>query len=679
MSLLFPLQPRFTWLAAALLALAGLASPAAAQWGPPAVVSVQAAVEPTEIRPGGEVTLRITATVDEGYHLYSIVQPPAPPGKEFGPIPTEINLDEATSGLISPRSTWAEPEITVKFDKGFERDVGYLYGSPLEFTRTFRLSPDAQPGTINLAGGIYHQACTETSCLPPATVDWTASLTVLEGDPIELADPAPAPSDTGATVTGAAAAVDSAAGQSDSERVVGESTFLGFLGLAFFLGILALATPCVFPMIPITISFFSNKAAKSTFEAAKLSGVYVGSIILGFTAIGFGFSILLYLLGGGVENSGFANWIAANPWVNLFFAVLYIAFALSLFEVFVIQPPAWMTSGLQKRAGGGSDLLGIAAKAIVFVIISFTCTAPLLGVLIVQALTGEWTRPLFGMMAFATGFAAPFFLLAMVPQLMGRMPRSGAWLYSVKVVMGLLVLAAAFKFLSNADLILLGQSMVLTREVLLAIWAMIGLVITFYLFGMIRLPDDPETNSIGVSRLLLGTTFGSFALYLAAGLFGRDLHGFIEAYMPPDLRPQARASAFADADPLDRLQWHSEIEPALAQARAEGRNVFIDFTGYTCTNCRLMEKNMFPRPAVVERLEQYVLVKLYTDDPEKGRERQAYQAENFNTVALPFYVVITPDEEVIAKAEYTTDESAFVAFLDKGLRPAGPSPAAVGG
>lgn len=618
-----------------------LAGTAPAQWVMPSVASVEASLQPNAARRGETITLRIKAAIDEGYHLYGIKQPSAQPG----PTATKITLSEESASLLRPIGQWNEPQSTIKIDPGFEFEVSYLYGSPLEFTREFAVNPDQQPGEYTVSGTFLYQACTETSCLPPMTEEWTAAFTITEGEPLEAAP----------------------AADGTSEDIVSGSTFGAFIITAFALGLLALLTPCVFPMIPITITFFTGKAAKSTAHAAGNAAVYVLSIILGFTIIGFGFSLLLRIFQAGVESSGFAYVIAANPWINLFFGALYIIFALSLFGIFEFQLPSGLSQKMNMKAMKGSGILSIFFKAMVFVVISFTCTAPLLGVLIVQAIGGEWTRPLFGMMAFSTGFAAPFFFLALAPQMLGHLPRAGSWLYAIKVVMGLVVFAAAFKFLSNSDLIWLGERMFFTREVLLAIWTAFAAVTAFYLFGFIHLKGDDE-NRIGPVRMIFATAFSVFALYLASGLFGGRLHLWVEAYMPPDLRPSATTSASGGGTHEKELfDWHDTVEPALAEARAEGKNVFIDFSGYTCTNCRLMEKTMFPRPEVVELLQQYVLVRVYTDDPETGKQWQGYQARMFNTVTLPLYAIMTPDEEIIAKAEYTRNVDKFVRFLRSGL------------
>ena len=681
--------PKFLLLALTALACAATPRTSPAQWGIPSAAEITARLEPAEARRGATVELIVKATVDEKYHLYAMRQPTDQPG----PIPTSIKLGEEAQGLLEPTGDWQEPDATFKFDRGFEIDVAYLYGSPLEFRREYRIATDAEPSGTSFTVTMNYQACTETSCLPPADAPHTVDFIIQEGEPV-AAPPAPEPDDPAAASQNAQsgqqqtrnqAAAANAPGNQDADRdeqksagaisrteqFVAGGSMGGFLITAFALGLLALLTPCVFPMIPITITFFTDKSAKSTASAAGNAGIYVLSIIAGFTIIGFGFSVVLRAMQAGVEASGLANTIAANPWINLFFAALYIVLALSLFGVFQFALPTSVSSKLNMKAMKAGGLVSIFLKAMVFVVISFTCTAPLLGVLIPQAISGAWTRPLFGMMAFATGFAAPFFFLALAPQMIGRLPSAGNWLYATKLVMGLIVLAAAFKFLSNADLILLGESMIFTREVLLAVWTGIAAVIAFYLFGLIHLKEEGENagSRITSSRMLLATTFGILALYLAHGLFGGQLHSWVEAYMPPDLRPGQGHTTVAGngASGEEQFDWYEEVEPALAQARSTGQNVFIDFSGYTCTNCRLMEKTMFPRPEVASLMKEYVLVRLYTDDPETGKKWQAYQAKNFGTVTLPLYVIITPDEEVIAKAEYTRDPEDFLSFLRKGL------------
>jgi thiol:disulfide interchange protein DsbD len=647
-------------------------------------VAATARFEPAEAKRGETVQLIITATVDEGYHLYAMKQPSG----VAGPIPIEAHLAKDWDAVLEPVGDWQEPQSRIKFDKGFEIDVAVLEGSPVEFRRSFRLRGDATVGTVTAAGHLFVQACTAESCLPPVKRPFEVKLVVAAGAAVVVEEPAaatPAPTSEVAPPTstatsptapsGAAKAPASGALDSSIEGDLKGKSLSSFILASFFFGLLALLTPCVFPMIPITVSFFTKTKAATRGQAIMNAGVYAGSIILGFTLIGFVVSMLLRVFGGGVEQSGFANQLAANPWVNLAFALLYLIFALSLFEILHLSLPSWVTGGVNQAAQGRTDFFGIAMKALVFVLISFTCTAPLIGVLIVQTLSGEWTRPLVGMMSFSAGFALPFFVLALVPQYLSALPKAGGWLFATKMVMGMLVLAAALKFLSNADLVLYQEDMIITREVFLAIWAGIAAATALYLFGMIRVPDD-DSGVVSIPRFLLGSVFFTVAIYLAGGLFGTRLKGWIEAYLPPDLSPAVVSTAAAGATGQKGDGWLKSREEAFALAREKGVPVFIDFTGFSCTNCRLMEKNMFPRPEVAALLDRYVRVKLYTDDrtPVPGTDQTVgeinleYQAATFNTVTLPFYAIVTPDGELIAQAEYTTDADKFVRFLESGLK-----------
>lgn len=654
----------------------------AAQWGP-TVVTIETALEPTEAPVGGEVRLTVTVELDEEYHIYAMEQPVSLPGP--GPIPTSITINEGTDVLLQ-KGSWEEPEPVRKWDEGFERDTDVHYNSPHTYTGIFIVNDEVEPGTHLIKGTFRYQACTDTGCLPPMNITFEHQFVVTDDEPIaegvalldELREQAAGADDPADEVAATATTETSRPTSITHTDETAGMAFGAFILFAFLFGIAALATPCVFPMIPITITFFTNKASKSTGQAALYAGTYVVSIIAGFTIIGFGFSLIMLALGGGVESSGFANRMAANPWVNSFFALLYIAFALALLGVFELRLPSSWSARLNQGAMKSSGFVSIFFKAMVFVVISFTCTAPLLGVLIVQAMAGEWTRPLFGMMAFSAGFAAPFFFLALAPQMMSGLPKAGNWLYAVKVVMGLVVLAAAFKFISNADLIWLRESMIFTREVLLAVWAVIAITTTLYLFGMIRMGED-AAPSVGPGKLMLAMTFGTVGLYLASGMFGTALHPWIEAYLPPNLREEANSMTVAGANNTgartatggDRISsgfsWFTDLDTALEHASNTGRNVFIDFTGYTCTNCRLMEKNMFPRANIANLLDEYVRVKLYTDDPDVGEANLRYQAETFGTVTLPFYVIMTPDQEIIATEAYTTNQARFAAFLQKGL------------
>jgi thiol:disulfide interchange protein DsbD len=303
----------------------------------------------------------------------------------------------------------------------------------------------------------------------------------------------------------------------------------------------------------------------------------------------------------------------------------------------------------------GTLLMGLA-----FTLTSFTCTAPFVGTLLVLASQGDWQWPLVGMMAFAGVFALPFVLLALAPQLAASLPRSGAWLNSVKVSMGFLEVAAAMKFLSNADLVWGWH--VFTRDVVLATWIAVAALLSAYLLGLFRVGHDKPVERVGAARLVLTMICLALGVHLATGLTGRRL-GEIEAFLPP-----AQEDIAGEVAGGDDLPWIlNDYEAALARARQENRLLMIDFTGYTCTNCRWMEANMFPRPDVRRELEQYVRVRLYTDGQGETYERhQQFQQKTFGTVALPYYAIVDAEGAPIARFPGLTRNTAeFVEFLQK--------------
>jgi thiol:disulfide interchange protein DsbD len=373
-------------------------------------------------------------------------------------------------------------------------------------------------------------------------------------------------------------------------------------------------------------------------------------IILTFTAVGFTLAI-------GFGASGL-NRFAADPWLNLGVTVMFIAFALNLFGMWEFALPTRLVTAASRSDSGKGRIAGTLLMGLAFTLTSFTCTAPFLGTLLVVASQGDWQWPLAGMLTFSTVFALPFVVLAFVPQVLASLPRSGPWLIAVKVVMGIIELAAAMKFLSNVDLVWGWH--IFTRPVVLASWVALGVVLVAYLAGFVRLGHAARLGRPGATRLAL--VAGSVVLtgWLASGLGGRRL-GELEAFLPPaDLTSLA---------PDGELPWIvNDYDGALRVARERGERVLIDFTGYTCTNCRWMEANMFTRPDVAIDLARYVRVRLYTDargEPYRGFQQM--EQSLFGTVALPYYAVMLPDgRPVLGFGGLTRDAAHFIAFLRKG-------------
>ena len=359
-----------------------------------------------------------------------------------------------------------------------------------------------------------------------------------------------------------------------------------------------------------------------------------------------------------------ANQLAANPWVNLFIGALFTYFALSLFGMYEIQLPSRLRQLVQKQEGRGG-YAGTLFMAITFTLTSFTCTVQFVGLLLVAAAQGHWLWPALGMVIFSAAFALPFFFLALFPQYLARMPKSGGWLNSVKVVMGFLELAAAFKFFSNTDLVWNWQFF--THTSVLSVWTILMFFTGMYLLGKIQLPHDSKLEAISVPRMLMSIFFLTFALYLGTGLFGRPIHGLIYSYLPPKLTEEI--GMISEMNGGEEFKWFTELDDAFVEANIQGKNIFLDFTGYTCTNCRWMESNMFTKNEVKERFKKFVLVRLYTDGGENHREKQQYEIDRFGTAALPFYVLLSPEDDVLGKFPgLTRDLDIFLKFLDKGIK-----------
>ncbi|MCH7858686.1 MAG: thioredoxin family protein [Candidatus Marinimicrobia bacterium] len=602
------------------------------------IVTASIAIDREEVRSGEGITLRANVVVEPGWHIYSNDL------SGFGPVPTHFELDD--SSKFSALGPFQEPPPARVWDEGFEIDVGWHSGA-VELSQTMALLKDQPPGPLTLSGQFVFMACTETFCLPPAYQDFSFQLLVEEG-PVREAYRFDAGESVLAAVTGLE--------QTELQSAIREGLW-SFLLLSLGMGLVALLTPCVFPMIPITVSFFLKQGESGRISPLKSAGLYATGIIVIYSALGIFLALTLGASG--------ANQLASNPWVNLLLGGLFVYFALSLFGMYEIQLPSRLRQfSLAQESRGG--LMGIFFMSLTFTITSFTCTIQFVGLLLVAASQGHYLWPAIGMIAYSVTFALPFFLLALFPQYLARLPKSGGWLNSVKVVMGFLELAAAFKFVSNSDLV--WNWGLLTHQVVLAAWTVILLLTGLYLLGKIRLPHDSPLETIPVPRMLISSTFLMFSLLLGAGLVGQKIPSLVAAYLPPRLTVDNTGVVLGNQ--LEQLRWFGEYDEALAQAQLTNQPIFLDVTGYTCTNCRWMEANIFTIPDVAERFEKYVLLRLYTDGGPNFREKQRFVVERFGTVALPLYVILAPDGREISRFPgMTRDSKKFVAFLDKGFEP----------
>jgi thiol:disulfide interchange protein DsbD len=426
---------------------------------------------------------------------------------------------------------------------------------------------------------------------------------------------------------------------------------VGFLWLAATTGLLSLLTPCVFPMVPVTIAYFSTPNENSSFSLRRPFLFGLG-IVATFTVLGLALAAIFGAAG--------LNRFASDPWVNLTLAALFLVFAANLFG-WITTPAPWRLANAADRASRDAapgSSLGALIMGATFTLTSVTCTAPFVGTLLVLASRGSWATPVVGMIVYSTAFALPFVLLALVPRSVSRLPRAGAWLQTLRVLIGLLEIGAAIKFISNTDMVLAWG--VFTRNVVLLSWSALAIAGALYLGRNVRERvwrrewRLAEITPIGISLLL--------AVWLASGLNGRSLPQ-IEAFLPP----AAPATTIASRGGESSTWILNDYQGALDAARSKGRLVFVDFTGYTCTNCRWMEANIFSRPDVGAELGQFVLSRLYTDgDGELYERQQAFQEKTFGTVALPLYAVMTPDGKVQATfSGLTRNPAEFVVFLKR--------------
>ena len=592
------------------------------------------------VAPGAKVVGKLTATVDTGWHLYSLTTPP-------GPIATTLTV---TPNAAIDSVHLYQPKPERKYDPNFQADTETYEGSA-EFLIELAVKREATPGAISVEVKPRYQVCSSTSCIPPVTRTAIAEFPVQAGA-AAVAFTLPAGYTDVTSVK--AAAAPGAGNAAPAEGGLG-----AFLLTAFGFGLASIFTPCVFPMIPITMSFFLNQSERSRRASVAQAAIFCLGIIVLFSALGL---ITSALLGAsGVKQLG------SNAWVNGVIATVFLAFGLSLLGAFEITLPSAVLTRMNRASEGGGTA-GTLIMGLTFALTSFACVGPFMGSLLAASVQGGAIRPLLGMAVFATGLAMPFFLLAIFPSYLKKLPRSGGWLARVKVVMGFVIIAAMLKYLSAIDLVLRWN--LLTRERFLAAWIVLFLMAGLYLLGFLRLEGIGRDEKLGLGRLFTGMAFVVFSITLIPGMSGARL-GELDAIVPPPDKAAGDASG---------LVWlTNDLEGALAKAKAEHKKVLVNFTGYACTNCHWMKSNMFPKPEIMAALKDFVLVDLYTDSTDAASQaNQKLEETKFNTIAIPFYAIYDPartgaDPVVATFPGLTRNEGEFAAFL----RTAGPvTPAA---
>jgi thiol:disulfide interchange protein len=605
--------------------------------------------------PGAHVLARFTGTIQPHWHVYSMTTPPG------GPNPTTAGV--ADNPAVAGFKIYQAKPVR-KLDPSFGIDTE-TFSEQYVLLFDIELKKDAPSGPADITANVRYQSCNDTICLPPKKKSATATLTIDPTSKAEaivipsgytlLPNPVQAPTSVSSVSPAATSAVSPAATSAPIPPASSAAAdgFGLFLLTAFAAGLAAIFTPCVFPMIPFTVSYFLNRQTGAKRDGVLQAIVFCLGIVILFTGLG----VLIKAIAGpfGVVQLG------NSPWVNSFIAAVFVVFGLSLLGAYELTLPSGLLTKLNQASEGGG-YLGTLLMGLTFTLTSFACIGPIVGPLLVASVQTSGLQPVFGMAAFASGLAAPFFVLALFPSFLQKLPKSGGWLMRVKVVLGFVVLAISVKYLSSADQIL--QTDWISREMFLASWVVLFALPGLYLLGFLRLEGIQPEDRLGVGRVLIAALFLTFSISLLPGLFGASL-GNVEAFIP--VQAKGVALLRSAGEPAAAVWMKNQYKEALAKARAENKLVFINFTGYACTNCHWMKANMFPRPEITGLLKDFVLVDLYTDGTDRESEQnQQLEEKRFATVAIPFYAIVDPDERVIATFPgLTRNAGEFVIFLKR--------------
>ena len=632
------------------------------------------------------------ANIEDQWHLYDTDLP------DGGPVPTSIHYSDS-SRFVLVGDLQKTPAPTEKFDETFQMDLRF-FSKQVELVQPIRLKTD-QP--FELSGYVEFMCCDDETCLPPTEADF--SFQINEKDES-------AASSTDANEEPAASSIDAKEESAAPVKIVtgkgkeaSPETLWLFFFFSFLAGLAAILTPCVFPMIPMTVSFFM-KGGKSKLKS-RLQAVFYGlSIIVIYTVVG---TLVAVLFGPDA-----ANWLSTHWLPNILFFLVFMLFAFSFFGMFEIVLPSWLVNKSDSQVDKGG-FWGSFFMALTLVLVSFSCTGPIVGAILVESAGGAVLKPIVGMFGFALAFALPFTLFALFPGWLSNLPKSGGWLNSVKVVLGFLELALGLKFLSIAD-----QTYhwgILDREVYLAIWIVVFVLLGFYLLGKLTFAHDSEVKYVSVPRLMLAILSFSFVIYLTPGMFGAPLKA-ISGYLPPQtthdfdlhkiIRDEVKlvtsgegvhlfngVSELCDEPKYNEflhlphgLDGYYDFEQGMACAKAQNKPVFLDFTGHGCVNCREMEATVWSDPRVLERLKnEFVIIALYVDDktalPESewvtsaydgkvkktlGKKNADFQISRFGVNAQPYYVLLDPDGNLLVDPKaYDLNPNNFVDFLDEAL------------
>ncbi|MBB5621876.1 thiol:disulfide interchange protein DsbD [Pedobacter cryoconitis] len=601
--------------------------------------------------------LSFTANIDKGWHLYSQFL------KSGGPVPTSFKFDKI-QGLSLINKITENPAALSGFDQSFQMPISYH-----EHHVTFTQIVQTKDLAAQVTGSLNYMVCSGQKCLPPTEVSFNIPVSgnrnMLSGNSLEKSP-------------------------SNDDHSLLAIFVAGFLG-----GLAAFFLPCIYPMVPLTVSFFTKRSG-TRLQGIKAAVIYGLSIIAIYVGLGL---LITAIFGASALNEA-----ASSATFNLLFFVILIVFALSFLGAFEITLPSFLVNKMDEKSDNGG-WIGLFFMAFTLALVSFSCTGPLIGTLLVEAVSkGTYLGPALGMFGFSFALALPFTAFAIFPSWLKALPKSGGWLNSVKIVLGLLELALAFKYLTNVDLAYHWD--LVSRDLFLIIWIVIFGILALYLLGKIRLSHDTKVESIPLFRLLLAMVTLVFTLYLVPGLFGAPLKG-ISGWLPPQSTQQftltGAGSSTMGTVPLtghkyaglfhapDNIDAFYDYEEGMVYAKKVNKPVLLDFTGWSCTNCRKMEASVWSDPEVLKRLKtDYVLISLYVDDRTSLSDTEKYiskvsgksihtlgqkwsdlQQAQYNTNAQPFYVALAPDGKLAAEPRaFDLNIKAYTAFSDLGINAA---------
>ena len=621
---------------------------------------------------GDSCRVILEARIPDGFHMYDLG-----PYAE-GPNPTTIAL--AVDGGEALGSVEALDEPHRYHDATFDMQIG-IYEGTARFAQWVRLPADGGEVRASLEWMI----CNEGSCMPPEDAELTLRIGAAAGD--------------GPTAELAAVEREAPERPAAEKDAAGGGSLWSLLIEAVLWGFAALLTPCVFPMVPMTVSYFLKGEGGAT--RGRLRAALYGLFIVGLYTLPIAAIILITrLVGGDAVTADIFNWLATHWLPNVLFFLVFMLFAASFFGAFEITMPSWLVNKSDAKADT-KGLGGIFFLALTLVLVSFSCTGPIVGSVLIKSTAGEFWTPILTMFAFSVAFALPFTLFAFFPSMLKSLPKSGGWLNSVKVVIGFIEVALGLKFLSVADQVY--HWGILDREIYLAVWIVVFSLLGLYLLGKLRFAHDSELPYVGVTRLALAIVTFSFVVYLVPGMWGAPLKG-PSGYLPPlasqdfVLGAGSGATTTAPAAPAGRkyadflhlphgLEGFFDLREAEAYAAEVGKPLFIDFTGHGCVNCREMEARVWSDPEVLRLLrDDYVICALYSDDkkvlPESewvttdagkvlkslGKINSYYALKHYGVNAQPYYVLQGRNGKILVPPRgYDLDVAAFVAFLESGL------------